>query len=85
MAKPPSPCIDICKFRRPGPAGRHCIGCSMTKSQKKMFKALKKPEHQTAFVGFLTLQQREMGKYRHWAPAYARKCAKKGVKPPKTA
>ena len=30
MAKKlPSPCIDVCKFRRAG----HCIGCSMTKSR----------------------------------------------------
>ncbi|MEM6670690.1 MAG: DUF1289 domain-containing protein, partial [Pseudomonadota bacterium] len=26
--KLPSPCIDVCKFRRAG----HCIGCSMTKA-----------------------------------------------------
>ena len=35
--KTPSPCIDVCKFRREG----HCIGCSMTKAQKSMFKKLK--------------------------------------------
>ncbi|MEL7466443.1 MAG: DUF1289 domain-containing protein [Pseudomonadota bacterium] len=81
MPKPPSPCIDVCKFRREG----HCIGCSMTKTQKKMFKALKKAEHQQAFVEFLMLQQRDMGKYGHWARAYAKKCAKKGVRPPKAA
>jgi len=76
--KIPSPCIDVCKFRRAG----HCIGCSMTKAQKKMFKALKKPDHQVAFVDMLVHQQGDMGKYRHWAPAYARKCLKKGVHPP---
>ncbi|MEL6642691.1 MAG: DUF1289 domain-containing protein [Pseudomonadota bacterium] len=76
--KVPSPCIDVCKFRR----GGHCIGCSMTKAQKKMFKALKRPEHQHAFVDMLIHQQNDMGKYTHWAPRYARKCLKKGVHPP---
>lgn len=77
-AKLPSPCIDVCKFRREG----HCIGCSMTKSQKKMFKALKKPEHRAAFVEMLVHQQGDLGKYRHWTVAYAKKCGKKGIKPP---
>jgi len=76
--KTPSPCIDVCKFRRAG----HCIGCSMTKAQKSMFKKLKKPAHQEAFVEMLIAQQDVMGKYSHWAPRYARKCLKKGVKPP---
>jgi predicted Fe-S protein YdhL (DUF1289 family) len=76
--KTPSPCIDVCKFRRAG----HCIGCSMTKAQKSMFKKLKKPAHQQAFVDMLLAQQDVMGKYSHWAPRYARKCLKKGVKPP---
>jgi hypothetical protein len=75
--KIPSPCIDVCKFKRAG----HCIGCSMTKTQKKMFKSLKKPEHQEAFVEMLVLQQSAIGKYEHWAPAYARRCMKKGVHP----
>jgi len=76
--KTPSPCIDVCKFRRAG----HCIGCSMTKAQKSMFKKLKKPAHQQAFVEMLLAQQDVMGKYSHWEPRYARKCLKKGVKPP---
>ena len=78
MAKKlPSPCVDVCKFRR----GGHCIGCSMTKTQKKMFKALKKPQHQEAFIEMLVHQQNDLGKYGHWAPAYLKKCAKKKVKP----
>lgn len=78
MSKLPSPCIDVCKFKRQG----HCIGCSMTKAQKKMFKSLKKNEHREAFVEMLIAQQDVMGKYSHWAPAYARRCLKKGSKPP---
>ncbi len=78
MSKTPSPCIDVCKFRR----GGHCIGCSMTKDQKAMFKRLKKTSDQEAFLQMLLSQQEVMGKYSAWKPAYLRKCAKKGVKPP---
>ncbi len=80
--KIPSPCIDVCKFRRDGPAGDHCIGCSMTKTQKKMFKALKNDDQRAAFIAMLRAQQAQMGKYPAWAPAYLRRCVKKGVKPP---
>ncbi|WP_461428107.1 DUF1289 domain-containing protein [Gymnodinialimonas sp.] len=77
-SKVPSPCIDVCKFRR----GGHCIGCSMTKAQKSLFKNLKKPAHQAGFVEMLVAQQDVMGKYSHWSPKYAKKCLKKGVTPP---
>ncbi len=76
-AKTPSPCIDVCKFRRAG----HCIGCSMTKAQKSLFKSLEKAKHKAAFVDMLQAQQATMGNYSHWAPEYARKCLEKGVKP----
>lgn len=69
-----SPCIGVCKFRREG----HCIGCSMTRDQKSLFKKLKKPRHQAAFVEMLMHQQADLGKYRHWEPAYRKRCAKKG-------
>ncbi len=78
MSKLPSPCIDVCKFRREG----HCIGCSMTRPQKKMFKSLHKPAFQVAFITMLRHQQVALGKYRHWTAAYLNKCAKKGVAPP---
>ncbi len=73
MTKTPSPCIDVCKFKREG----HCIGCSMTKTQKKLFKTLKKDAHREAFVEMLMAQQEVMGRYRHWAVAYDKKCRKK--------
>lgn len=76
--KLPSPCIDVCKFKREG----HCIGCSMTKAQKSAFKRLKKPKLQEGFVELVLNQQAQMGKYSHWPKAYARKCSKKGIKPP---
>ena len=53
----------------------------MTKAQKSMFKKLKKEGHRTAFVEMLVAQQRVMGRYRHWATSYMRKCLKKGTKP----
>lgn len=77
MPKTPSPCIDVCKYKREG----HCIACSMTKAQKSLFKALKKDKHRDAFVDMLLTQQARLGKYDHWQPQYLRKCQKKGVKP----
>lgn len=77
MAKTPSPCIDVCKFKREG----HCIGCSMTKAQKSLFKELKKNKSRVAFIGMLQEQQNRLEKYRHWAPEYIKKCQKKKVKP----
>ncbi len=84
MAKAPSPCIDVCKFRRPGPDGAlHCIGCSMSEDQKRAFKALKKDALRRAFVDLVVAQQAAMGRYGHWATAYAKRCRKRGARPPK--
>lgn len=78
--KPPSPCIDVCKFRRPGPDGAlHCIGCSMTQDQKRAFKALSKAAHRAALVDLVIAQQSVMGSYAHWTEAYAKRCRKKGA------
>lgn len=76
MPKQPSPCIGVCKFKRQA----HCIGCSMTKAQKSLYKALKKERHKEAFVVMLRKQQTEMGKYSHWTEAYNKKLLKKGGK-----
>lgn len=78
MGKVPSPCIDVCKFKRAG----HCIGCSMTKPQKKEFKKLDGSKAKRRFVESLIAQQDRLGKYTHWAKAYSRKCQKKGVPSP---
>ncbi|SPH21505.1 hypothetical protein ASD8599_02257 [Ascidiaceihabitans donghaensis] len=74
MPKTPNPCIDVCKYKRQG----HCIGCSMTKPQKSMFKRLKRDDHRAAFVDMLTAQQDRLGQYSAWNLAYAKKCKKKG-------
>jgi len=76
--KIPSPCIDVCKFKR----GGHCIGCSMTKAQKSLFKSLKSNAHREGFVQMLTAQQERLGKYSAWSPAYLKKCKKKGAEAP---
>lgn len=76
--KTPSPCIGVCKFKREG----HCIGCSMTKTQKSMYKKLKKPAHCEAFVKMLGAQQEVMGKYSHWDVVFDRKCRKKNTRNP---
>ena len=73
-AKLPSPCIGVCTFKRQG----HCIACSMTKEQKKLFKAVRKPSRQAAFLTFLLHQQASLGRYAHWRPAYLKKLRKKG-------
>ncbi|GIT91586.1 hypothetical protein JANAI62_20430 [Jannaschia pagri] len=81
MSNAPSPCIGVCKFKRPGPAGDHCIGCSMTKGQKKLSKAAKK-KAMPDFVALVVAQQQVMGRYRHWRAAYMKRCLKKGAPVP---
>jgi predicted Fe-S protein YdhL (DUF1289 family) len=78
MSKTPSPCIDVCKYRRQG----HCIACSMTKPQKKLFKSIKRDDQRRAFVDMLAAQMQVMGRYKHWPASYLKKCRKKGVTPP---
>ena len=80
MAKKiPSPCVDVCKYKRQG----HCIACSMTKAQKSLFKELKKDKHREAFVEMLMAQQARMGRFHAWAEMYQKQAAKKKVKLPK--
>jgi hypothetical protein len=77
MSKVPSPCIDVCKYKL---KGGHCIGCGMTKPQKKAFKALDGKRVKRAFLHDLLEQQTRLGgKFKHWASAYRRKCEKKGT------
>ena len=83
MAKVQSPCIGVCKFKRPGPAGAHCIGCSMTRDQKKIGKTLKKRTAAEAFLALVIAQQERMGRYAHWRPAYLERCLRKGRRVPK--
>ena len=75
MPKPPSPCIDVCKYKLKG----CCIACGMTKPQKSRFKRLDSGEDRRAFILDLVAQQRALGRsFAAWAIAYRRKCEKKG-------
>ena len=69
MSKKTSPCIGICKFYRDG----HCIGCSMTKSQKSISKKLREPREKNDFLTSLVMQQNELGGYESWELKYRQK------------
>lgn len=73
--KIPSPCIDVCKFKNAG----HCIGCGMTKKQRKKFKRLDGKKAKRRFLGALLTQQRVVGLKANWERAYRRRCRKKKV------
>ena len=73
--KLPSPCVDVCKYKRAG----HCIACSMTKDQKKAFKRLKKPALQAGFIDMLRHQQAQLGRFEAWETLYAKKLRKKAA------
>lgn len=83
MPKPPSPCLDVCKFTLDG----RCVACAMTKKQKKGFKKLDGAGERRRFIAALYAQQQALaerfkGKFRGWARAYRRKCDRKGVESP---
>ncbi|MDH4982295.1 DUF1289 domain-containing protein [Hyphomicrobium sp. D-2] len=73
--KIPSPCISVCKFKNAG----HCVGCGMTKKQKKKFKRLEGRKKKLRFIEALRIQQQEVGLKANWERAYRRRCRKKGV------
>jgi predicted Fe-S protein YdhL (DUF1289 family) len=73
--KVPSPCIDVCKFKHAG----YCIGCGMSKKQKKKFKRLDGRKAKLAFIAALRWQQIDIGLKANWERAYRRRCKKKGV------
>ena len=75
VMKVPSPCIDVCKYKYKN----HCIGCSMTKIQKKTFKKLSTINQKKDFLNFIINQQTFLGKFKHWEKVYEKKCIKKGL------
>jgi len=66
MTKSYSPCVKVCKYREDG----HCLGCSMTKTQKKISKKLKSKDTQMAFVELVRVQQAYLGGYEAWEKAH---------------
>nr|WP_280891546.1 DUF1289 domain-containing protein [Jiella mangrovi] len=75
-AKAPSPCIGVCKFSGEGGG---CIGCFMTKPEKKRFKRLEKKSKKKAFFRMLVDRLTERGRLSRWERVYRRKCDKKAV------
>ena len=71
--KIPSPCLSVCKYKQ----NDHCIACSMTKAQKKIFKKLKKSSERAAFIQLVEHQQAQLGGFDAWRIFYDRKIAKK--------
>lgn len=78
MAKIPSPCVGVCKFK----LNKRCLGCAMTKKQKKTYKKLGSDKDKLAFIGKLVARQKDLGRHDYWLKVYTRKCAKKGIPPP---
>ncbi|MEM6495748.1 MAG: DUF1289 domain-containing protein [Pseudomonadota bacterium] len=76
--KVPSPCVDVCKFKLKG----HCIGCGMTKKQKKKFKKMNGRKAKSAFIVSLVAQQADIGLRANWERSYRRRCSKKGAECP---
>ena len=69
MSKKLSPCIDICKYKN----NSHCIGCSMTKLQKKISKKIKKRDEKLAFLDLVIAQQKLLGGYEKLEKAFKKK------------
>lgn len=72
-ANAPSPCIDVCKFKE----GGQCIGCAMTKPEKKRFKRLEAKADKRAFLAMLVGRLESIGRFGYWERMYRRKCDRK--------
>lgn len=78
MSKVLSPCVDVCTFKLKD----RCIGCTMTKKQKKKFGKIKSNKDKIRFIEILIERQKELGRHAYWRKIYTRKCEKKGVRLP---
>lgn len=76
--KIPSPCLDVCKFKRE----RRCIGCGMTEKEEKRFDKLDGRAAKRAFVLALAEENARREWLGHWPKAYRKKCRKKGLSCP---
>ncbi len=74
----PSPCVDVCKFKRDG----RCVACAMTEKEKKKFKKQKKESKRLALFQEVVAHQKTLGIHEAWRKTFARKAAKKGLTPP---
>lgn len=74
-ADAPSPCIDICKYKRQG----RCVGCTMTKAEKDGFPRSGDAARKRDFFRGLLERLANERNPAFWAGAYRRKCEKEGV------
>ena len=75
-ASAPSPCIDVCKYKRQG----RCIACSMTKAEKQAFPENGSAEAKKAFIEALIDRLSEIGRNpAFWVMTYRHKCERAGV------
>lgn len=75
----PSPCVDVCKYKRQG----RCIGCSMTREEKQAFPRSGDGAAKKDFIEGLIA--RLAGATRNpafWIMAYRRKCEREGLECP---
>ena len=78
-ADAPSPCVDVCKYKRQG----RCVGCSMTREEKQSFpqhgSGAAKKDFIEGLIGRLAESTRNPA---FWVMSYKRKCAIEGVECP---
>ena len=69
----PTPCVGVCKFDGEG----RCIGCAMTKREKKASKGLRGKSQKRPFFERLISRLASLGRLRYWSRMYRRKCERK--------
>ncbi|KAA0971623.1 DUF1289 domain-containing protein [Aureimonas fodinaquatilis] len=74
-ANAPSPCVDVCKYKRQG----RCVGCTMTKAEKDSFPASGNAAMKKAFFETVIARVSQERNPAFWAIAYRRKCERAGV------
>ncbi|MEF2552564.1 DUF1289 domain-containing protein [Aurantimonas sp. A2-1-M11] len=75
-ASAPSPCVDICKYKRQG----RCVGCSMTKAEKQAFPSSGGAAQKREFIETLITRLQESARNpAFWVMSYRRKCEREGV------
>jgi predicted Fe-S protein YdhL (DUF1289 family) len=72
-AKAPTPCVSICKFDDDG----LCIGCAMTRREKKAVKRMDKKSVKRPYFQLLMARLESLGRLAYWTRMYRRKCERK--------
>ena len=69
----PTPCVGVCKFDGDG----RCLGCAMTKREKKACKRLRGKSQKRPFFELLVARLGDLGRLQYWSKMYRRKCERK--------